>query len=225
MNTGKEPVQSQSGLLTTIAWGIGGKVTYALEGSVFVAGAVVKWLRDELKMIDTAAQSEQLARSVEDNGGVYVVPAFVGLGTPYWDPAARGSIFGLTRGASRAHIVRACLEAICYQTADVIDAMARDSSSLNTVKVDGGASSNDFIMEFQADILGCSIIRPENVESTATGAAFLAGLGCGIWDSYEDILQISGSFKEFAPAMKSQKRKALRAGWDKAVKRSLKWEE
>ena len=225
MNTGKEPVQSQSGLLTTSAWGIGGKVTYALEGSVFVAGAVVKWLRDELKMIDTAAQSEQLARSVEDNGGVYVVPAFVGLGTPYWDPAARGSIFGLTRGASRAHIVRACLEAICYQTADVIDAMARDSSSLNTVKVDGGASSNDFIMEFQADILGCSIIRPENVESTATGAAFLAGLGCGIWDSYEDILQISGSFKEFAPAMKSQKRKALRAGWDKAVKRSLKWEE
>lgn len=225
MNTGKEPVKSRSGLLTTIAWGIDGKISYALEGSVFVAGAVVKWLRDELKMIDDAAQTEQIARSVEDSGGVYVVPAFVGLGTPYWDPAARGSIFGLTRGASRAHIVRACLEAICYQTADVIDAMARDASSLNTIKVDGGASANDFIMEFQADILGCSIIRPENVESTATGAAYLAGLGCGIWNSFEDILQISGSFKEFSPAMKSAKRKALRAGWDKAVRRSLHWEE
>ena len=225
MNTGKEPVKSRSGLLTTIAWGIGGKISYALEGSVFVAGAVVKWLRDELKMIDDAAQTEQIARSVEDSGGVYVVPAFVGLGTPYWDPAARGSIFGLTRGASRAHIVRACLEAICYQTADVIDAMARDASSLNTIKVDGGASANDFIMEFQADILGCSIIRPENVELTATGAAYLAGLGCGIWNSFEDILQISGSFKEFSPAMKSAKRKALRTGWDKAVQRSLHWEE
>ena len=225
MNTGKEPVKSQSGLLTTIAWGIGGKITYALEGSVFVAGAVVKWLRDELKMIDDAAQSEQIARSVEDSNGVYVVPAFVGLGTPYWDPAARGSIFGLTRGSSRAHIVRACLEAICYQTADVIDAMVRDSSSLNTVRVDGGASANDFIMEFQADILGRTVIRPENVESTAMGAAFLAGLGCGIWRSFEDISQISGSCKEFLPAMKSTKRKALREGWNKAVRRSLHWEE
>ena len=225
MNTGKEPVKSGSGLLTTIGWGIGGKISYALEGSVFVSGAIVKWLRDELKMIDTAAQSESLARSVEDSGGVYVVPAFVGLGTPYWDPTARGSIFGLTRGSSRAHIVRACLEAICYQTADVIDAMVKDTDSLNTIRVDGGASANDFIMEFQSDILGKPIIRPENVESTATGAAFLAGLGCGIWDSFEQIMQISGSFKEFAPAMKSAKRKALRAGWDKAVKRSLNWEE
>lgn len=225
MNTGKEPVKSTSGLLTTIAWGIGGKVTYALEGSVFVAGAVVKWLRDELKMIDDAAQSEELARSVEDSGGVYVVPAFVGLGTPYWDPSARGSIFGLTRGASRAHIVRACLEAICYQTADVIDAMAKDASSLNTIRVDGGASANDFIMEFQSDILNRPVIRPANVESTATGAAFLAGLGCGVWQSEEEILQISGSFKEFAPAMKSAKRKELRAGWNKAVQRSLHWEE
>ena len=225
MNTGKEPVKSVSGLLTTIAWSKGGKVTYALEGSVFVAGAVVKWLRDELKMIDDAAQTEEIARSVEDSGGVYVVPAFVGLGTPYWDPSARGSIFGLTRGSSRAHIVRACLEAICYQTADVIDAMVKDTGSLNTVRVDGGASANDFIMEFQADILDRPVIRPENVESTATGAAFLAGLGCGVWKSEEEIMQISGSFKEFAPAMKSAKRKALRGGWEKAVKRSLNWEE
>lgn len=225
MNTGKEPVRSKSGLLTTIAWGIDGKVTYALEGSVFVAGAVVKWLRDELKMIDDAAQTEQIARSVEDCGGVYVVPAFVGLGTPYWDPGARGSIFGLTRGSSRAHIVRACLEAICYQTADVIDAMVNDTGALNTIRVDGGASANDFIMEFQADILNRPVIRPENVESTATGAAFLAGLGCGVWKSGEEILQISGSFKEFAPAMRSQKREQLLCGWKKAVKRSLAWED
>ena len=225
MNTGKEPVKSQSGLLTTIAWGINGKVSYALEGSVFVAGAVVKWLRDELKMIDDAAQTEEIARSVQDSNGVYVVPAFVGLGTPYWDPCARGSIFGLTRGASRAHIVRACLEAICYQTADVIDAMVKDTGSLNTIRVDGGASANDFIMEFQSDILGRPVIRPENVESTATGAAFLAGLGCGVWNSQEDILQISGSFKEFAPSMKKDKRNALRTGWEKAVQRSLHWEE
>lgn len=225
MNTGKEPVRSKSGLLTTIAWGIDGKVTYALEGSVFVAGAVVKWLRDELKMIDDAAQTEQIARSVEDCGGVYVVPAFVGLGTPYWDPGARGSIFGLTRGSSRAHIVRACLEAICYQTADVIDAMVKDTGALNTIRVDGGASANDFIMEFQADILNRPVIRPENVESTATGAAFLAGLGCGVWKSGEEILQISGSFKEFAPAMRSRKREQLLCGWKKAVKRSLAWED
>ena len=153
------------------------------------------------------------------------MPAFVGLGTPYWDPCARGSIFGLTRGTSRAHIVRACLEAICYQTADVIDAMVKDTGSLNTIRVDGGASANDFIMEFQSDILGRPVIRPENVESTATGAAFLAGLGCGVWNSQEDILQISGSFKEFAPSMKKDKRNALRTGWEKAVQRSLHWEE
>lgn len=225
MNTGEEPVKSRSGLLTTIAWSIDGKVCYALEGSVFVAGAVVKWLRDELKMIDDATQTQELARSVESSGGVYVVPAFVGLGTPYWDPAARGSIFGLTRGSSRAHIVRACLEAICYQTADVIDAMAKDASSLGTIRVDGGASANDFIMEFQADILDRPVIRPQNVESTATGAALLAGLGCGVWKSQEEIMQISGSFKEFSPAMSEHKRRELRAGWEKAVKRSLAWEE
>jgi glycerol kinase len=225
MNTGSEAVKSRSGLLTTIAWGINGKVSYALEGSVFVAGAVVKWLRDELKLIDSAAQTEELARSVEDTAGVYMVPAFVGLGTPYWDPNARGSIFGLTRGSGRAHIVRACLEAICYQTADVIDAMAEDTGSLNTIRVDGGASANDFIMEFQSDILGRSIIRPENVESTATGAAFLAGLACGVWSSKEEIIQICSNSKEFLPSMNSEKRSRLRAGWEKAVKRSLAWED
>ncbi len=225
MNTGSEAVKSRSGLLTTIAWGINGKVSYALEGSVFVAGAVVKWLRDELKLIDSAAQTQELARSVEDTAGVYMVPAFVGLGTPYWDPNARGSIFGLTRGSGRAHIVRACLEAICYQTADVIDAMAEDTGSLNTIRVDGGASANDFIMEFQSDILGRSIIRPENVESTATGAAFLAGLACGVWSSKEEIIQICSNSKEFLPSMNSEKRSRLRAGWEKAVKRSLAWED
>lgn len=225
MNTGSEPVKSKSGLLTTIAWSIGGKVSYALEGSVFVAGAVVKWLRDELRLIDDASQTLEIARSVEDSGGVYVVPAFVGLGTPYWDPSARGSIFGLTRGSSRAHIVRACLESICYQTADVIDAMVLDTGSLNRIRVDGGASANDFIMEFQSDILDRPVIRPENVESTATGAAFLAGLGCGVWSSQEELNQISGSFKEFAPTMPQQKRDELRAKWHKAVQRSLNWQE
>lgn len=225
MNTGDEAVKSKSGLLTTIAWSFGGKLCYALEGSVFVAGAVVKWLRDELKLIDDAAQTQQLARSVEDSDGVYVVPAFTGLGTPYWDPDARGCIFGLTRGTSRAHIVRACLEGICYQTADVIDAMVKDTGNLNTIKVDGGASANNFIMEFQSDILSRSVIRSENVESTATGAAFLAGLGCGVWKSQQELRKISGNATEFKPVMDSEKRTRLLAGWGKAVKRSLAWAE
>ena len=221
MNTGDECGESKNGLLTTIAWGIDGKVTYALEGSVFVSGAVVKWLRDELCIISTAEETAWLASSVPDNGGVYFVPAFVGLGTPYWDSAARGTICGLTRGSGRAHIVRAALEAIAYQTADVINAMEDDTSALGIIKVDGGASQNDFLMQFQADILGRSIIRPRNVESTATGAAFLAGLHCGMWESREELNRVSQKFREFMPAMSADERESLTAGWKKAVERSL----
>jgi len=221
MNTGDECVESKNGLLTTIAWGIGGKVTYALEGSVFVSGAVVKWLRDELCIINSAEETAALAESVPDNGGVYFVPAFVGLGTPYWDSDARGVICGLTRGAGRAHIVRAALEAIAYQTADVIKAMEEDTSALGLIKVDGGASQNDFLMQFQSDILGRSIIRPRNVESTATGAAFLAGLHCGFWENREELNRVSQKFREFIPAMQESERSRLTDGWKQAVGRSL----
>ena len=221
MNTGDECVESANGLLTTIAWGIGGKVTYALEGSVFVSGAVIKWLRDELCIISTAEETAAIAESVPDNGGVYFVPAFVGLGTPYWDSDARGVICGLTRGSGRAHIVRAALEAIAYQTADVIKAMEEDTSALGLIKVDGGASQNDFLMQFQADILGRSMIRPRNIESTAAGAAFLAGLHCGMWQTREDLNRISQKFREFIPAMTDDKRKELIGGWKKAVGRSI----
>lgn len=225
MNTGDKPIDSKNGLLSTIAWGIGGKITYALEGSVFVSGAVVKWLRDELGIIKSAEETEAIARNVTDSGGVYFVPAFAGLGTPYWDPAARGAIFGLTRGSGKAHIVRAALEAIAYQTAEVIKAMEEDTSSLNTIKVDGGAAQNDFLMEFQADILGRSIIRPKNIESTATGAAFLAGLSCGVWHSRDELTGISENFREFVPNMGEQRRGELIAGWKRAVERSLDWTE
>ena len=221
MNTGDECIESRSGLLTTIGWGIDGKITYALEGSVFVSGAVVKWLRDELCIIDAAEQTDEIARSIPDNGGVYFVPAFVGLGTPYWDSDARGIICGLTRGSGRAHIVRAALESIAYQTADVIKAMEEDTSALGLIKVDGGASQNDFLMQFQADILGRSIIRPRNVESTATGAAFLAGLHCGFWESREELNRVSQKFREFLPAMDEIQRNGLISGWRKAVSKSL----
>lgn len=217
MNTGEKPVESRHGLLTTIAWGIGGKVNYALEGSVFVSGAAVKWLRDELCIIRTAAETEELARSVEDTGGVYFVPAFVGLGAPYWKPEARGMITGLTRGTNRCHIVRATLEAMCYQTYDVLRAMEEDAGAIGSIKADGGAASNDFLMEFQADILGHSVIRPYNVESTATGAAYLAGLGCGLWGSMEELVGVSDKFREFIPSMSDSKRSDLIDGWKKAV--------
>lgn len=225
MNTGDKPIDSKNGLLTTIAWGIDGKVTYALEGSVFVSGAVVKWLRDELGVIKSAEETEEIARSVEDTNGVYFVPAFVGLGTPYWNSAARGAMFGLTRGSNRSHIVRAALEAIAYQTAEVIKAMEEDTSALNMIKVDGGASQNDFLMEFQADILGRSIIRPKNIESTATGAAFLAGLSCGLWKSRDELNGVSENFREFVPNMEEKCRNKLTAGWKRAVERSLDWQE
>ena len=220
MNTGDKPVRSSSGLLTTIGWGIGGKVTYALEGSVFIAGAVVKWLRDELKMVETAAETERLALEVENTNGVYIVPAFVGLGAPYWDSDARGVITGLTRGAGRSHIVRAALEAIAYQTCDVLAAMEKDTGSLRSVKVDGGASSNNFLMQFQADMLDRPLIRPKNVESTAFGAFLLAGLGCGYYKDIAEVTRLSGSFETFSPSITADKRAALLGGWKKAVEKA-----
>jgi len=217
MNTGDKPVSSSHGLLTTIGWGIGDEITYALEGSVFIAGAAVKWLRDEMGLISSAAESEKVASSVESTEGVYIVPAFTGLGAPYWQPDARGIITGLTRASGRAHIVRAVLEAIAYQTADVLKAMEDDVGSLGSVRVDGGASANNFLMQLQSDILGTEIIRPENVESTAIGAAFLAGIAVGFWSGREELLSLGGSFEKFSPVMTDTQRKEHLDGWHKAV--------
>lgn len=226
MNTGEKAVESKSGLLTTIAWGVDGKVEYALEGSIFIAGAVVQWLRDELRIIDSSAQSEEYATKVDDNNGVYLVPAFVGLGAPYWDMYARGTIVGLTRGAKREHIIRAALESITYQTRDVLEAMQKDSGiTLTNLKVDGGAVANNFLMQFQSDILGVPVSRPKVIETTALGAAYLAGLAVGYWKDKEEISskwQIDRSFK---PEMDSLKREKLYKGWKKAVTRALEWED
>jgi len=225
MNTGETPVESKSGLLTTIAWGIEGKVTYALEGSVFIAGAAIQWLRDGLKIIDAAPDSEFFANKVTDNGGVYVVPAFAGLGAPYWDMYARGAIFGLTRGAEKGHIVRATLESLAYQTRDVLDAMEKDSGvPLASLRVDGGASANNLLMQFQSDILKTKVERPVIIETTALGAAYLAGLATGFW-SKEDITKGWQIDKTFKPKMKAAERKKLYSGWKKAVKRSMDWEK
>jgi len=222
MNTGTRPVASEHGLLTTIAWGIGGRVEYALEGSVFIAGAAVQWLRDELKVIERAADTEVLARSLSDNGGVYLVPAFVGLGAPYWNASARGTIVGLTRGAGRAHLARAALEAIAYQTRDVLDAMAADSGlKLQALRVDGGAAANDFLCQFQADVLNTAVERPANVETTAAGAAYLAGLAAGVWDSAETVSRRWQVARRFTPAMPEEQRESLYAGWQAAVRRAL----
>ncbi len=226
MNTGEKAVASSNGLLTTIAWGLNGKVEYALEGSIFIAGASVQWLRDELKIIDNAAASEEMAAAVVDTNGVYVVPAFVGLGAPYWDMYARGSILGLTRGANRNHIVRATLESIAYQTRDVLEAMQEDSKiNLQALKVDGGAVANNFLMQFQADILGVPIYRPEVTETTALGAAYLAGLAVGFWDSKDEIAEKWNVDRVFEPVMDSSLRDKKYTGWKKAVSRTLKWEE
>ena len=226
MNTGEKPVASNNGLLTTIAWGIDGKVEYALEGSIFIAGASVQWLRDELRIVDNAAESEMYANQVEDTAGVYVVPAFTGLGAPYWDMYARGAIVGLTRGAKREHIVRATLESIAYQTKDVLNAMQEDSKiELKGLKVDGGACANNFLMQFQGDILNVPVHRPEVIETTALGAAYLAGLAVGFWDSKEDIKAKWAINKEFAPKMDDERRKVLYNGWKKAVKRAVDWEK
>lgn len=219
MNTGTDPVNSHNGLVTTIAWGVDDKVEYALEGSIFVAGAAVQWLRDELGLIRSAAESEVLAKSVPDSNGCYVVPAFVGLGAPYWDQYARGAIVGLTRGVNRNHIVRATLESIAYQVNDVLMAMQEDSGMpITSLRVDGGACDNDFLMQFQADILNTSVVRPYCIETTAMGAAYLAGLAVGYWRSKEDILANHVIAAEFKPQMGQAKRESLLQGWHNAVK-------
>ncbi|WOG25533.1 glycerol kinase GlpK [Endozoicomonas sp. 8E] len=226
MNTGTEPVKSENGLLTTIAFGIDGKVQYALEGSVFMGGASVQWLRDELGLIRDAADTEYFASKVEDTNGVYVVPAFVGLGAPYWDPYARGAIFGLTRGANRNHIVRATLEAVAYQSRDLIDAMEQDSGiEMKQLRVDGGAVANNFLMQFQSDILDTEVVRPTVVESTAAGSAYLAGLAVGFWKSTDELKDKVSVDRVYTPAMTDENRVKLYDGWKKAVVRSQSWEK
>jgi len=224
MNTGEKIVKSNNGLLTTIAWGVDNKIEYALEGSIFVAGASIQWLRDELKIINDAADSEYFASKVEDTNGVYVVPAFTGLGAPYWDMYARGAILGLTRGANRNHIIRATLESIAYQTKDVIDAMMEDSGiNLTALKVDGGATANNFLMQFQSDILNVNVERPDVTETTALGAAYLAGLAVGFWKSKGEIAQNWSMNRKFKPEMDDEKRNKLYNGWKKAIERSKSW--
>ena len=225
MNTGKTPVRSPSGLLTTVAWSLDGKTTYALEGSVFVAGAVVQWLRDEMGLIHSAAETEPIAASVPDNAGVYFVPAFTGLGAPHWDMYSRGTIVGLTRGSGRAHIVRAALEAIAYQSADVVQAMQNDSGiSMPVMRVDGGASANNFLMQFQSDILGADVVRPAIIESTALGAAMLAGRAVGLWTD-SDLTHLQKEEKRFTPQMEGGARERLLRQWRRAVSRAEGWAE
>jgi len=227
MNTGKEAVASKNGLLTTIAWGnTDGTVEYALEGSVFIAGASIQWLRDGLRLIDNAAFSEQYALKVPDAGGVYVVPAFVGLGAPYWDQYARGTIVGITRGTSKEHFVRATLESLAYQSHDVIKAMETDASvPIKSIRVDGGATANNFLMQFQADILNTDVVRPKVIESTALGAVYLAGLAVGFYDNKQDIVKNVAQDRVFKPEIQDADRAKLVSGWKEAVKRSLGWEK
>jgi glycerol kinase len=230
LNTGPTPVASTAGLLTTVAWSLppagGGApaVTYALEGAVFVAGAAVQWLRDGLGLIGAAAETEPLARSVPDTGGVYLVPAFVGLGAPYWDMYARGALLGLTRGTTRAHVARATLEAIAYQTRDVLDVMAAEAGHRPAeLRVDGGASANDFLCQFQADVLGLPILRPRVRETTGLGAAYLAGLGVGLWRGPEALRDLWQLDRAFEPAMPAERREVLYRGWQRAVARTRDW--
>jgi glycerol kinase len=224
MNTGDQIRYSENGLLTTIAWGLDGKVEYALEGSVFVAGAAVQWLRDGLQLLESASESERFASEVEDDNPVYVVPAFAGLGAPYWDMYARGAIFGLTRDTGKNHIIKATLESIAYQTKDILNAMQDDSGiELKTLKVDGGASANDLLMQFQADILNARVERPEVIESTALGAAYLAGITIGLWKK-EFILENRRINRTFEPSFEEGRRTRLYNGWKKAVKRTMGWE-
>jgi glycerol kinase len=225
MNTGTEARTSKHGLITTIAWGLGGQVEYALEGSVFVGGAAVQWLRDGLGLVKTAAETEALAQSVPDSGGVYFVPAFVGLGAPYWDERARGAIVGLTRGSSRAHLVRAALESIAYQSRDLVECLAADAGvGPSVLRVDGGASANDFLMQFQADVLGIPVRRPACLEVTALGAAALAGLATGFWSNRSELEDAVRAGRIFEPRMPRDRRDALYAGWRRAVLRALAWE-
>ena len=224
MNTGEKPVFSENGLVTTIAWGMDGKVNYALEGSVFVAGAAIQWLRDELRLIDSASDTEYLAQKVEDTNGCYVVPAFTGLGAPYWDQYARGTIVGLTRGVNKDHIIRATLESLAYQVNDVLEAMGADSGiSLSALKVDGGASANNFLMQTQADISRAPVHRPKCVETTAMGAAYLAGLAVGYWKDKEDVKQNWDIDRVFQPDIEIEKQQKMLKGWKKAVQYAHGW--
>ena len=225
MNTGATPIISQNGLLTTIAWGIGDTVSYALEGSIFVAGAAIQWLRDQLRLVYDAAETEYYAERVEDTNGVYVVPAFTGLGAPYWDMYARGAIVGLSRGAKREHIVRATLESIAYRTRDVLSSMEKDSGiTLKALKVDGGAAVNNFLMQFQADILNVPVHRPRVLETTALGAAYLAGLAVGFWKDMEEIKRNWAVDRAFTVQMDEAARTQRYAGWQKAITRAMDWE-
>ena len=224
MNTGETPVYSKNGLVTTIAWGLDGKVNYALEGSIFVAGAAIQWLRDEMRLIDSSPDSEYMAKKVPDTNGCYVVPAFTGLGAPHWDQYARGTIVGLTRGVNKYHIIRATLDSLCYQTNDVLKAMEADSGiRLTALKVDGGASANNYLMQTQADIIDAPVKRPRCVETTAMGAAYLAGLAVGYWASKEDVKQNWAIDRTFDPAIDDAARKERIIGWNKAVKNSYGW--
>ena len=224
MNTGDKPVFSEHGLVTTIAWGLDGKVTYALEGSIFVAGAAIQWLRDQMRLIDSADDSEYMAGKAHGTHGTYVVPAFTGLGAPHWDQYARGTIVGITRGTNKYHIIRATLESIAYQVCDVIDAMKEDSGmDLRALNVDGGASANNFLMQFQADMLDKPVNRPACVESTATGAAYLAGLAVGYWTSKEEVSKNVQNDKVFIPQMEAEERTTKRKGWNKAIKYAFGW--
>ena len=224
MNTGEKPVFSDNGLVTTIAWGLDGKVNYALEGSIFVAGAAIQWLRDELRLIDSSADSEYMAQKVKDSNGCYVVPAFTGLGAPYWDQYARGTIVGLTRGVNKYHIIRATLESIAYQVCDVLNAMEADSGiSLSSLKVDGGASANNFLIQTQADLIGAPVKRPSCIETTAMGAAYLAGLSVGYWKNKEDVLKNWAVDQTMEPSITQEERKQRIKGWKKAVKYAFDW--
>ena len=224
MNTGTQPVFSKNGLVTTIAWGLNGQVNYALEGSIFVAGAAIQWLRDELKLIESAADSEQMALQVPDTNGCYVVPAFTGLGAPYWDQYARGTIVGLTRGCNRHHIVRATLDSLAYQVNDVLSAMRADSQiQLTALKVDGGAAANNYLMQAQADISGAPVVRPTCVETTAMGAAYLAGLAVGYWKNQKDVVKNWAVDRTFQPSISEKEREQRNQGWKKAVKCSFDW--
>ena len=224
MNTGEKPVFSKNGLVTTIAWGLDGKVNYALEGSIFVAGAAIQWLRDEIRLIDSAPDSEYMANKVKDTNGCYVVPAFTGLGAPHWDQYARGTIVGITRGVNKYHIIRATLDSLCYQANDVLKAMEADSGiKLSALKVDGGASANNYLMQTQSDVINAPVERPCCVETTAMGAAYLAGLAVGYWANKEDVLKNWAIDKTFEPSISDEKRNEMVSGWNKAVKYSYGW--
>ena len=226
MNTGETPVFSENGLVTTIAWGLDGKVNYALEGSIFVAGAAIQWLRDEMRLIDSAADSEYMAGKVKDTAGCYVVPAFTGLGAPYWDQYARGTIVGITRGVNKYHIIRATLESLAYQTNDVLRAMEADSGmKLTSLKADGGASANNLLMQMQADIVRVPVKRPGCVETTAMGAAYLAGLAVGYWKNKDEVLKNWSVDREFLPEISEEEREEKVRGWKKAVKYAFGWAE